>query len=68
MPGQVYRPSQLVCVERDTPLRHALHLMLGHGLTYVPVTKDDAPVDVLSLSEITLFLAGETDGGVTAAQ
>ena len=63
----IYRPSQLVCVEKDTPLRDALQLMLGHGLSYVPVTRDDAPVDVLSLREITLFLAGESESAEATA-
>ena len=55
-----WRPSHLTCVERTTPVRCALSLMLPTGLLYVPVLEDEKPADVVSLREIMLFLAQES--------
>ncbi len=52
-----YRPSTITCVERKTRLADALHLMLGNGLLYVPVTEDSRPIDIISMRDINLFLA-----------
>ena len=57
--ADIYRPPQLTCVQRETPLRDCLTLMLGHGLVYVPVIEEEEPVDVISMRDVMLFLAQE---------
>jgi CBS domain-containing protein len=52
-----YRPDTITCVERSTPIRDALRLMLGNGLLYVPVIENDLPTDIISMRDINLFLA-----------
>ena len=49
-------PEAVVAVQRSTPVRDCLSLMLGNGLLFVPVTEDRKPVDVVSLRDINLFL------------
>jgi len=55
--GHEYRPDTITCVERSTPIRDALRLMLGNGLLYVPVIENDLPTDIISMRDINLFLA-----------
>jgi len=55
-----YRPAALTCVESKTRVRDCLSLMLGQGLLYVPVTEQKAPVNVISMRDINLFLAPES--------
>ena len=54
-----WRPTHVTCVEKDTPVCDCLSLMLGNGLLYVPVISEveNAVVDVISLKDITHFLA-----------
>ena len=56
-------PTHVTCVEKDTPVRDCLSLMLGNGLLYVPVIEDDedSVVDVISLKDITHFLARDPE-------
>ena len=52
-----YRPAHVTCVERKTPLRDVLGLMLGNGMLYAPVTEAKRPIDVISMRDINQFLA-----------
>ena len=55
-----YWPDTITCVERATPVRDCLRLMLGNGLLYVPVIDEsDRPVDVISMRDVNLFMAQE---------
>lgn len=56
-----WRPTYVTCVERSTPVRDCLALMLGNGLLYVPVIEDERPVDVVSLKDVTLHLARDRE-------
>ena len=56
MEDVVKDPEAVVAVQRSTPVRDCLSLMLGNGLLFVPVTEDRKPVDVVSLRDINLFL------------
>ena len=55
------RPESITAVERATPVRDCLSLMLGNDLLYAPVTENKKPIDVVSLRDINLYLA-PTDG------
>ena len=55
------RPESITAVERATPVRDCLSLMIGNDLLYAPVTEHKKPIDVVSLRDINLYLA-PTDG------
>lgn len=55
-----WHPSHLTCVERTTPVRDCLSLMLPTGLLFVPVLEDEKPADVISMRDVMLFLAQES--------
>ena len=55
------RPESITAVERATPVRDCLSLMLGNDFLYAPVTENKKPIDVVSLRDINLYLA-PTDG------
>ena len=56
-----YKPDSITAVERSTPVRDVLSLMLGNKLLYAPVTENKRPIDVVSLRDINLFLAPKAD-------
>ena len=62
-----YWPDTITCVERATPVRDCLRLMLGNGLLYVPVIDEsDRPVDVISMRDVNLFMAHGAQEGQSA--
>lgn len=64
--ADAYRPDTITCVERDTPVRDCLQLMLGNRLSHVPVIENDKPVDIVSMRDINLFLAPDSASSETA--
>jgi CBS domain-containing protein len=60
---EIMRPIKLITVEADAPLMKAVHLMIRHEISSLPVVEQDTVVGIVRINEIFLEVASTVAAG-----